>query len=65
MAPAAARGYRDHRADQETGRRESLHTATLRPVPSDLVSTRLLILSALGCGLAVLVAYAVQVLVAG
>ena len=65
MAPATARGDRDHHADQETGRRESLHTATLRPVPSDLVSTRLLILSALGCGLTVLLAYAVQVLVVG
>jgi len=62
LAPATARGHRDHHADQETGRRESLHAATLR---SDLVSTRLLILSALGCGLTVLLAYAVQVLVAG
>ena len=42
-----------------------MHAATLRPVRSDLVSTHLLILSALGCGLAVLLAYAVQVLVAG
>ena len=42
-----------------------MHTATIRPLPSDLVSTRLLILSALGCGLAVLLAYAVQVLVVG
>ncbi|SVC37297.1 uncharacterized protein METZ01_LOCUS290151 [marine metagenome] len=65
MAPAAARGDRDHHGNQEAGRGESLHAATLRPVPSDLVSTRLLILSALGCGLAVLLAYAVQVLVAG
>ena len=65
MAPAAACGDRDHHGNREAGRREALHAVTLRPVPSDLVSTRLLILSALGCGLAVLLAYAVQVLVAG